>query len=132
MLGINTVGDRYSLGKGSVDCLSHLGGHIPFIGEFNRANLFTLAAPGTIVFDMTRLAAHLYFEVADKAADVFHLTVGEQLDVGFLADRNHLGRADAGRTVKRGKGFVILQHVPADRRLPLDQVGLESGLGNIK
>ena len=85
MLGINAVGDRYGLGKGSVDGLAHLGGHIPFIGEFNRANLFTLAAPGTIVFDMAGLAAHLYFEVADEAADVLDLTVGEQLDLGFLA-----------------------------------------------
>ncbi len=75
VLWLDTVGDGYGLGEGPVDGLSHLCAHVPFIGVLNRADLFALAAPGTIIFYIARLPSDFYLEVADKAAYFLHLAV---------------------------------------------------------
>ena len=44
-------------------------------------------------------------------------------------DGGHLGREDAGGAVQRGEGLVEHGHVPADRRLALDEDHLLAGVG---
>ena len=44
------------------------------------------AAGARVRVDVARLLAHLHLEVADEAVDLVDLAVGQQLDVGVLAD----------------------------------------------
>ena len=50
----------------------------------------------------------------------------------LLAGRRHLGRQDAGRAVERREGLVEHRHVPADRRVLLDEVDLLARLRQLE
>ncbi len=82
--------------------------------------------------DIARFLAHGHREVAQIAIHLLHLAVGEQGDVGVLADIHHLGRQNTGRAVQRGEGLVQLGHVAANGRFPLHQIDVVPGIGQLQ
>ncbi len=51
---------------------------------------------------------------------------------GCVPDLDHLGGQDAGGAVEGRERLVELGHVAADRRLALDQVDREAGVGELE
>ena len=125
---------RHGLRERHVDRLAR--GHADLehvVDHFPRALLHADAAARAIGgVDHAGLLADLDLEVAHRSAHLFQLGVGEHRDLVVLADFGHLGREDAGRAVQRGEGLVELGHVPADRRLALDQVDRVAGVGQFQ
>ena len=103
------------------------------VGHRDRAHLDTIAAADTRVnIDVARMVLHLHRVATDIPGDVEHLGVCHQLDVGVATGLHQLGRDGAHRTVVGGEGLVELCHLPADGRLGLDEIHLETLLREVE
>ena len=112
---IDTKGNGYGLGKGSVNGRSISQALIPFTGDCHRADIHAFTAPGTDTFHyIPRLATDLNGVVADVSRDFLNLAVGKQLDVCILGHFNHFWGSDTGGTVEGRKGLIELEHMAAN------------------
>ena len=71
-------------------------------------------------------------EIADKAAHLFDLRVGVDVNFFVLRAVDHFGGQNARRAVKRRERLVDLRHLAADGRLLFDDIDLETRLCDIE
>jgi hypothetical protein len=124
-------GDR--LGEGHVDRLAPRQAEFEFARGRHGADLGALVAEDAFVgVDVGRLLEDSYLEVPHVAADLLDFAVDHELDLGVLGDLDHLRGQDALGAVEGGEGLRELDHVPADRGLPLDENDLVAAVGEIE
>ncbi len=128
---VDIVDDRvlgHGLREGSIDRLAvSQAGLEDIVDDFLRAFLPADAAAGAVLgLDIAGALLDGDGEIADIPIHFLDLGIGQQGDVGVVANLNHLGCQDAGRAVEGGEGLVKLGHMPADGRFALHQVDRES------
>jgi hypothetical protein len=96
-----------------------------FCGHFSAACAFYR-------IDMAGLFTNLDFEIAHRSAYFFQLRIRIHGHVFVLANLGHFRRQNTSRAIQGGKCFVELGHVPANRRLTLDQVYPIPGVGQFQ
>ena len=122
---LDGIRSRHGLGRMPVRGLPHAEANVKRIADLDRAYLSALAAPGALAFiDIARLAVNAHIEITHIAGDRFHFTVAQELDIFVASNGHHLGCEYSSRTVECWKGLVELGHVPANARLPFNQIDL--------
>ena len=67
-------------------------------------------------------------EITDIAIHFLNLGVGQQGDIGMIANLHHFWCEDAGRAIQGGEGFIELSHMPTDGRFTFHQIDGETSI----
>jgi hypothetical protein len=103
------------------------------IRDLDRAVLDTGSATRALVFyDVAGLLVQDDLEVSCRPFDTVNFSIGQDFYVGMPADLDQFGREYSHGAVVRGIGLVELGHVAADGRRFLDQIHLETRMGEIQ
>jgi hypothetical protein len=115
VFGINAMGRGNALREIFIDGLALSKPHIEFILDRSWTLLHAGTATGTeILIYIAGLFAHLHLEGTHLALYLFHLAVGEEIDIGMPTGIQQLRRENSDGAVVGGKGFVQLGHLAAD------------------
>ncbi len=107
----------YSLRIGLVDRRAHVQRLVKLVGQRHRTNRNAVSARGALFqVYVARAPAQGGFKTSCLSFQVDEIGVRKKLDVGMAPGIHQFGRADAHRTVVRGKGLVQLSHFAADGR----------------
>ncbi len=121
VLGVQCVHRGNRLREGNVDRLAPGQSHVELVRQHGGASLRAVVAAGAQVFDHEpRLLLDAHLEVADVAADLLDLRVGQHLHVGVPCHLHHQRRKDALRAVQGRECLREPGHVATQRWLLLD------------
>ncbi len=125
------VGDR--LGGIFLDDLSLPQIAVVAIVDLDRADLGAVAAVvADLLVDVAGGLLYGGLEIPRRAFQLLQFGEGQDFDVEVAGALDELGRDDAGRAIAGGKGLVQVGHHPADGGRILDQIDLESGIGQVE
>jgi hypothetical protein len=133
VFGVNAMGRRNALGEILIDGLALSQPHIEIILDRGWTLFHAGPTAGTeILIHIAGLFAHLHIKGTNLALYLFHLAVGEEIDIGMPTGIQQLRRENSDGAVVGGKGFVQLGHLAANTRQFFHQVDLDTHFGQIQ
>ncbi len=103
------------------------------VGDFDRAGLGAVAAVvADLLVDVAGGLLDEGLEIPRRAFQLLELREREDFDVEIAGALDELRGDDAGRAIPGRKGLVQMGHHPADGGGILDQIDLETGIGQVE
>jgi hypothetical protein len=133
MVRVYGSGGGDALGKIGIDGPAGAQSFVKGIRDRGRTFFAARTAPRAFVFfHIPGFFSNEYREISGLSLKVFHLAVGQKLNVGMSTDIQHLGRQDSDGAVVGGKSLVQLGHLTADTGELFHQVDLYPHIGKVQ
>ncbi len=118
---------------GTEDGFAQAQAAVEFAAQVHRAGRCAVAAGVALVqIHIAGILADLDLEIAGLARYSLDVRQSDDLDVLIPGALHQLGREDAHGAVAGGKGLIELGHPPADGGRRIEQIDLETALGEVE